>query len=42
MLRVARSFGNSAAFWMSLRTGYDLAVAEREIGERVTREVEAA
>ena len=38
-LRLARYFGNSARFWMNLQTAYELAVAEREIGERVTVEV---
>jgi antitoxin HigA-1 len=41
-LRLGRYFGNSAEFWMRLQAGYDLAVAEREVGERVLREVEAA
>jgi antitoxin HigA-1 len=41
-LRLGRYFGNSAQFWMNLQAGYDLAVAERDVGERVMREVEAA
>jgi antitoxin HigA-1 len=41
-LRLGRYFGNSAEFWMRLQAGYDLAVAERDVGERVMREVEAA
>jgi antitoxin HigA-1 len=41
-LRLGRYFGNSAEFWMRLQAGYDLAVAERDLGERVMREVEAA
>jgi addiction module HigA family antidote len=41
-LRFARYFGNTAEFWMRLQVGYDLAMAEREVGERVIREVEAA
>jgi antitoxin HigA-1 len=41
-LRLARYFGNPAEFWMRLQAGYDLAVAEREVGEKVMREVEAA
>jgi antitoxin HigA-1 len=40
-LRLGRYFGNSAQFWMNLQAGYDLAVAERDVGERVMREVEA-
>ena len=38
-LRLGRFFGNSARFWLNLQTGYDLAVAEREIGARVADEV---
>ncbi|WP_024878538.1 HigA family addiction module antitoxin [Methylosinus sp. LW3] len=41
-LRLGRYFGNSAAFWMNLQTKYDLEVAEREFGERIKAEVEAA
>jgi antitoxin HigA-1 len=41
-LRLGRYFGNSAAFWMNLQTKYDLEVAEREFGERIRAEVEAA
>jgi antitoxin HigA-1 len=39
-LRLARYFGNSARFWLNLQTAYELAVAEREIGERVVAEVQ--
>jgi addiction module HigA family antidote len=41
-LRLGRYFGNPAEFWMRLQAGYDLAVAERDVGERVLREVEVA
>jgi addiction module HigA family antidote len=41
-LRLARYFGNSPRFWLNLQTDYELAVAEREIGERVTAEVAPA
>lgn len=41
-LRLGRYFGTSAAFWMNLQTKYDLEVAEREFGERIRSEVEAA
>jgi len=34
-LRLARYFGNNARFWLNLQTDYELALAEREIGERV-------
>ncbi len=43
-LRLARYFGNSPQFWMSLQTQYDLSVAEQthgaEIAARVTRTAE--
>lgn len=38
-LRLSRFFGNSARFWLNLQTAYELAVAEREVGERVAAEV---
>lgn len=38
-LRLARYFGNSATFWMNLQSHYDLAVAERDHGESILREV---
>lgn len=38
-LRLARYFGNSARFWMNLQTRYDLATAEREIGDKIEEEV---
>ncbi|HUB49444.1 MAG TPA: HigA family addiction module antitoxin [Acetobacteraceae bacterium] len=41
-LRLGRCFGTGAAFWMNLQSHYDLALAERELGERVSREVEVA
>lgn len=41
-LRLAQYFGNSAQFWMNLQSRYDLAVAEREVGERIEAEVESA
>jgi len=41
-LRLARLLGTSAEFWMSLQSQYDLAVAEREKGEKIAKEVEAA
>ncbi len=41
-LRLARYFGNSPQFWMNLQTSYELQVAEQNIGERVTAEVDAA
>lgn len=41
-LRLGRYFGNSARFWLNLQTAYELAVAEREIGDRVASEVETS
>jgi addiction module HigA family antidote len=41
-LRLARFFGNSAQFWMNLQTRYDLLVAEAQLGEQISREVEQA
>jgi len=38
-LRLGRYFGNGARFWLNLQTNFALAVAEREIGERVMAEV---
>lgn len=41
-LRLGRYFGNDPQFWISLQAQYDLAVAMRDVGARVAREVEAA
>ena len=41
-LRLSRYFGNSARFWMNLQTRYDLAIAERDIGQRIDAEVSRA
>lgn len=41
-LRLGRHFGNGAAFWINLQARYDLAVAERDLGERIEAEVEVA
>ena len=38
-LRLARYFGNSPDFWMSLQAAYDLRAAEREGSARIEREV---
>ena len=38
-LRLARYFGTSAAVWLRLQVRYDLEVAERELRERIDREV---
>jgi addiction module HigA family antidote len=41
-LRLARYFGNSARFWLKLQTAYELAVAEREVGDRIRDEIRPA
>jgi addiction module HigA family antidote len=38
-LRLARYFGTSAAVWLRLQVRYDLEVAEKELSERIKREV---
>jgi addiction module HigA family antidote len=41
-LRLGRYFGNDAQFWINLQAQYELAVAMRNVGARVRREVETA
>ena len=41
-LRLGRYFRNEPQFWINLQSQYDLAVATRELGSRIAREVEAA
>lgn len=38
-LRLAKFFGNSAAFWIGLQSEHDLEVAGRSMGARINREV---
>lgn len=38
-MRLARYFGNSARFWMSLQSNFELATAEKALGERIIAEV---
>jgi addiction module HigA family antidote len=38
-MRLARYFGTSAAVWLRLQVRYDLEIAEREISDRINREV---
>jgi addiction module HigA family antidote len=38
-MRLAQYFGTSAAVWLRLQVRYDLEVSERDIGERIRREV---
>ena len=41
-LRLARYFGNSPRFWLNLQSGFDLAVAVRDLGARIEAEVSGA
>jgi addiction module HigA family antidote len=41
-LRLGRYFGNGGSFWMALQSQYNLATAERELGSRISAEVEEA
>ena len=38
-LRLARHFGTSPVFWLSLQTSYDLELVERAAGARIRNEV---
>ncbi len=38
-LRLSRCFGTSPGFWLRLQLDYELMRAEREIGERISKEV---
>jgi len=38
-MRLARYFGTSATVWLRLQVRYDLEVAERDLSERIQREV---
>jgi addiction module HigA family antidote len=41
-LRLARYFGTSPQFWMKLQSRYELAAAQRDLGSKVSAEVEQA
>lgn len=41
-LRLGRYFGTGAQFWVNLQARYDLALAEKEFGAVIAREVDAA
>jgi addiction module HigA family antidote len=41
-LRLGRYFGTGADLWVRLQANYDLAIAEKEHGKTIRREVEAA
>lgn len=38
-MRLARYFGTSAAVWLRLQVRYELEVAEKDLSERINREV---
>lgn len=38
-LRLGRYFGTGGQFWLNLQAQHDLAVAERELGEQIDREI---
>src|SRR3972149_4335016 len=38
-MRLGRYFGTSAAVWLRMQVRYDLEVAERDLSERIQREV---
>ncbi len=41
-MRLARYFGTSAGVWLRLQVRYDLEVAQKNIGERIKREVKVS
>jgi addiction module HigA family antidote len=41
-LRLGRYFGTGAAFWVSLQSKYELALAEQQLGAQISAEVEQA
>ena len=41
-VRLGRYFGNSAQFWLDLRSQYDIAVVEREKGGEIAKRVRPA
>jgi addiction module HigA family antidote len=41
-LRLGRYFGNASQFWINLQAQYELALAIRELGSRIAREVDTA
>lgn len=41
-LRLARYFGTSAEVWLRLQVRYDLESTEKELGDRIRREVKVA
>ena len=41
-LRLGRYFGTGAKFWVDLQASYDLAIAERDLGAVIEKEVDPA
>jgi plasmid maintenance system antidote protein VapI len=41
-LRLGRTFGTGAKFWVDLQASYDLAVAQRDFAARIEKEVDPA
>lgn len=41
-LRLGRYFGTGARFWVDLQASYDLAVAERDLGSVIAKEIDPA
>jgi addiction module HigA family antidote len=41
-LRLGRFLGTGGAFWVNLQAQYDLALAEREFGAQIAKDIEAA
>ena len=41
-VRLGRSFGNRAQFWLDLQSQYDIAVAKRDRGEEIAQRVRPA
>ncbi len=39
-LRLARFFGGDAQSWLNLQLAYDLKITEREVGERIEKEIQ--
>ena len=40
-LRLAHYFGNSAQFWLGLQMDYDLDIANQELSQQITEEVQS-
>jgi addiction module HigA family antidote len=41
-LRLAQFFGGEAIFWMNLQVNHDLAITQKEQGDKIKREVRSA